>query len=1590
MLGGESVSFEIEVDVQADALANGTLALVNTAEVDSLTADGNLRNNTIILETILQDSADLEIAKVSKPDTSVRAGETFTYTIHVDNLGPSHARNVVLTDTILSSGAFTLLGVTDDPNRPDSCTTTSTSGGTVIACSLGESLEPQGDPPRNGRWVIQVAVMANYAQDVDNVVDVFSADPDGPLPATPDPDTSNNRATDFIAVTDVADLKMTKIGEDIGSDPDSDPYTVLAGESIRWTIVVTNAGPSTSENVAVVDILPRGLVEGSVDAVAQTPAPGGGQCNVGTPGDPNEPLICQLGNLAPTDTATVTIEADIDPGYVADQPNTLYANHLPNDAYLTSDTFDPETQNNIVFDAYVTVTAEADLAIQKTGNPDTVVAGDLLEYTVTITNTGPSDAVDVVVSDTLDTHVEFLRARDPYATGVVCSLNPIDEQTLTCALGYMPSGDVLTFMILVQVDPDAPAILHNQVSVSSDTADPNPDNNSDDAYTGVDREQELFITKSDSPDPLLAGTELRYTILFGNNGPSEATDVIVSDTLPLGVTFNRCESLDPNNKVTCSFAPGSGDGNLTPQIVRVEEILDDNVVVYTDTGTIDVGDSFTFLLIADVEPGYILNGRGDTEPDEVCTPFFEATGYPYFAHNRADISAKIVVEGVPGRGEDYDDECTRVDAEADLELTKTDDTGGFLHGDPVAPGGVITYTIPVENRGPSDTAQVVVVDQLPPEGLALDPTKVNVYLDGVQLTDCLDPDDPCFVRDDGLITIAVGNDPDNNGVEQFGRINAGHGVTITIEVSVTLDAECGTTLTNEVFVETRRNDEIWPPVEGAAFAPTPTEDPDQTDNEASEETAIVCPAITIHKTVSLDGTCPGTENVALAFPYQPVTFCYEVINSGDTYLDNIVVTDDLLGYIDTITYVSDPNVPMAPGESKMLSRTDILDCNDRSNLGMVTAEPVNRGRTRLASVPVVYDEDPAYVEAPCEGVDWRILLPTLQTRREEIMVRNLEEGDLPPLFPPQRWGGKRGGAVDAESLLQAVNCETWLQIQNVGNEDTKAVVVIWGDPGSCEPQSNGPLKVECTGLLRPGSAWTFTNNLLPRGARSAIVYSLNATDTVENWRGNELLFADLACKVLGRSIVSNEQEWQFFDYAYRNRDIYYAPPEFPAIVESIDELDFGAHSGEPLAVVVDRTCPGDNEPDVNVNASYVGISADREGLYDPAAGGYGYYAPLVWASHGAPPDDMNSIIHIQNSGNQCTSVEIWLQAQDDCIRPVIGDILALAPGETYPFDPNTVVGPNWQGSAWIASSQPLGIVVDLIGRDLLGAYHGVPANVHELDFSLGTLVNYAPLIYREYQGWETGIQVQNLSSTGNAKVKVYFLDASGDVITTVTDWICPRGSQTFYLPVINDLPGNYVGSARIESQDWWTPGDPPVPAPLVLSVVNIVKYGGVTGPSLEMVTYNGLQEKGAFDWQVGGTYAGAEVLGVPLVAKGNRGITTELAVQNLNPNPGLTDFVLYIYDQNRLLDVVCEKLNEKQVEYINFDAWGFIRPGFLGSIVVSTTYSDQQGGAGLGAVAVERLRRTLTEPDIPGDESKAFEAFPLYNRFYVEGQPECP
>ncbi|MCW5881759.1 MAG: hypothetical protein KIS91_12555, partial [Anaerolineae bacterium] len=87
-----------------------------------------------------------------------------------------------------------------------------------------------------------------------------------------------------------------------------------------------------------------------------------------------------------------------------------------------------------------------------------------------------------------------------------------------------------------------------------------------------------------------------------------------------------------------------------------------------------------------------------------------------------------------------------------------------------------------------------------------------------------------------------------------------------------------------------------------------------------------------------------------------------------------------------------------------------------------------------------------------------------------------------------------------------------------------------------------------------------------------------------------------------------------------------------------------------------------------------------------------------------------------------------------------------------------------------------------------------------------------------------------------------------------------------------------------------------------------------------------------------------------------------------------------------LIDFVCEKLNEKQVEYIDLSKWGWIQPGFKGSAVISATFWEHEvfdpygkfvrNVVGLGAIKVERFVPTASMP-VAGDVAAASEGFPI-------------
>ncbi len=117
-----------------------------------------------------------------------------------------------------------------------------------------------------------------------------------------------------------------------------------------------------------------------------------------------------------------------------------------------------------------TIKPVADLGLTKSDSPDPVLAGQLLTYTLGVSNAGPHAAAGVTVTDTLPANSTFDSAS---ATQGSCSES---AGTVTCALGTVANGG--TASVQIKVRPNSQGTVTNQASVASDAGDLNGSNNS--------------------------------------------------------------------------------------------------------------------------------------------------------------------------------------------------------------------------------------------------------------------------------------------------------------------------------------------------------------------------------------------------------------------------------------------------------------------------------------------------------------------------------------------------------------------------------------------------------------------------------------------------------------------------------------------------------------------------------------------------------------------------------------------------------------------------------------------------------------------------------------------------------------------------------------------------------------------------------------------------------------------------------------------------------------------------------------------------------------------------------------------------------
>ena len=421
---GATSTVVIKVHVKANAVSGPghPIGITNSANVSTTVIDPNTANNAASASTIVEDRADLKVTKLCKPDGQVLAGDVATCTIFVDNLGPSDARSVVLTDTHVSNGSFTITGANASPGG--ACPVSSG----VVTCNLGT--EPAG-----GRTTIVVTLTAQEGQDINDCARVTAA--------TPDPDSSNNQACEEVNVVSAADVSL---------DKSDSPDPLVAGTDITYTLDAHNGGPSVARNVIIRDFLPDSVSVLSVSGV-------GGTCVPGVPGNQAQPTRCTFATLAPSATATMVIVVRVKPG-----------DHkvVSNEATVASDTLDPNTSNNSA--SSTTAIRIADLRIVKTSDADQYKPSSEITYTLTVSNNGPGNAENVVVTDALplDSN-DRVAVLDPSCT--------LAGFTATCNLGTI--GPLATRTLTIAIVPKGKeGVISNTASVASSTFDPDMSNNS--------------------------------------------------------------------------------------------------------------------------------------------------------------------------------------------------------------------------------------------------------------------------------------------------------------------------------------------------------------------------------------------------------------------------------------------------------------------------------------------------------------------------------------------------------------------------------------------------------------------------------------------------------------------------------------------------------------------------------------------------------------------------------------------------------------------------------------------------------------------------------------------------------------------------------------------------------------------------------------------------------------------------------------------------------------------------------------------------------------------------------------------------------
>ena len=693
-VGGVPVGVTQTLTIMAMVTMPGVQA--NTAGIMHADQFDPVLSNNSDTASITPQEADLALSKiVSNPRPNV--GDMVTFTVGVTNNGPSAGTGVHVADLLPAGLSF----VSATPSQG----TYSSSTGLWVIGALANTA--------SATLTITAHVVSPNSQT--NTATISHSDQF-------DPNGGNNQARATVT-PQLADLALFK-----GVD---DP-TPNVGDTVTFTVTLSNRGPDAATNVSVADVLPAGLM-----LISATPSQGtyaGGVWTVGTV------------SLSATPTLILTARVT-NPN---SQTNTAMISH--------ADQFDPNPNNN---QGSATVTPQqADLVVGKQVSNPTPNVGDVITYTVTVANDGPNNATGVTLQDVLPAQVAFQSS--------AASAGSYDPTTRIWTVGSVPVGvtQTLTLMALVTM----PGVQANTASIShADQFDPDTSNNSDTASI-TPQEADLALTKFVSNPRPNVGDTVTFSVTLTNNGFSNATGVEVTDQLPAGLTFvsatpsqgtytsstglctvgalantasatltitalvaspnaqtntatiSHADQVDPdtgNNSASTTVTPQQADLALTKTISNPTPNVGDTVI-FTVTLSNHGPDVATNVSVADVLPaGLALISAAPSQGTYVGGVWTVGTVSPSVAQTLT-LTVRVVSPGAEtntatiNHADQFDPNpgnnsgsATVTPQQADLAIAKT------VSNPTPNVGDAVTFTVTLSNHGPDAATHVSVADMLP-------------------------------------------------------------------------------------------------------------------------------------------------------------------------------------------------------------------------------------------------------------------------------------------------------------------------------------------------------------------------------------------------------------------------------------------------------------------------------------------------------------------------------------------------------------------------------------------------------------------------------------------------------------------------------------------------------------------------------------------------------------------------------------------------------------------------------------------------------------------------------------------------------------